>query len=256
MTILQFFIKEIYFKIIYLILIFVTLLIILINKAKILFLYILEPIKNIKIKNFLINYQEIKKNYINQANIDLKDEIFIPIIEINLPFLTTSYIYLKYILLFSIYIFIPIFLYILYISVSNILKKNEILNLKYIITITTIYIYINYIISHYIIVPIYITFIYSHYNEFLYYEFDIEFQLTTYLNFYFQVLFTNFFLFITILIKKYFKLNIPNILILLVLLLILPFDGMIQIIYICIFITYIIINIIINNYIINIKKYK
>src|SRR3989338_2730586 len=142
MTILQFFIKEIYFKIIYLILIFVTLLTILINKA----------------------------------NIDLKDEIFIPIIEINLPFLTTSYIYLKYIILFSIYIFIPIFLYILYISVSNILKKNEILNLKYIIIITTVYIYINYIVSHYIIVPIYITFIYSHYNEFLYYEFDIEFQ--------------------------------------------------------------------------------
>lgn len=256
MTIIQYFLKEIYFKIIYLLLIFIMLLLLIINKAKMLFLFILAPIKQIKINNFLINYQEIEKNYTLFENIELKNETFIPIIEINLPFFTTSYIYIKYILLFSIYIFIPIIIYYIYLSTSNILKKKEIINFKYIVYITLIFIYINYIIVHYIIMPIYLNFIYSHYNEFLYYEFDVEFQSITYLDFYFKTIYINFFLFLIIILKKYFKLNIHSILIVIILLLILPFDGMIQIMYIIIFTIYYIICTIINNYFTKIKKYK
>jgi len=256
MTIIQYFAKELYFKIIYLILIFIVLLVLIILKAKILFLYILEPIKKIKLNNFTINYQNIKDNIYNTNEITNTDEIFIPIIEINLPFFTTSYIFLKYIILFSFYLFIPILLYYIYISVSNILKKNELLFFKYVLLILLIFTYINHIINHYIIVPIYLNFIYSHYTEFLYYEFDVEFQLTTYLNFYFNNLFINFFLFVIILLKKYLKLNINNILIITIMLMIIPFDGTIQILYIIIFCTYLLITSLIINLISNIKKYK
>jgi hypothetical protein len=123
MTIIQYFFKELYFKIIYLIIIFIILLITIVIKAKILFLYILEPIKKIKLNNFIIEYQNIETNKYEYNNISNNNEIFIPILEINLPFFTTSYIFLKYIILFSLYIFIPIILYYIYISTSNVLKK-------------------------------------------------------------------------------------------------------------------------------------
>lgn len=256
MTIIQYFFKELYFKIIYLVIIFTIMLSIVVVKAKILFLYILEPIKKIKINNFIIEYQNTNnKNYVYE-NIKNNDELFIPIIEINLPFFTTSYIFLKYIILFSIYIFIPIVLYYIYISTSSILKKNEIFLFRHVLSILLIFIYINYIINHYIIVPIYLNFIYSHYTEFLYYEFDVEFQLTTYLNFYFYNLFTNFFLFVIILLKKYLKLNINNILIIAIILMLIPIDGYVQILYIIIFYIYLIIASLITNYINRIKKYK
>lgn len=256
MTIIQYFFKELYFKIIYLIIIFIALLLIIATKAKILFLYILEPIKKIKLNNFIIEYQNTNKEIYNYNLINNEEQVFIPILEINLPFFTTSYIFIKYIILFSLYIFIPIIIYYIYISTSNILKKNELFIFKYIIFIMFIFIYINYIINHYIIVPIYLNFIYSHYTEFLYYEFDVEFQLITYLNFYFNNLFTNFFLFVIILLKKYLKLNINNILIISIMIIFIPFDGAIQILYIFIFFTYLIISSIIINYLNAIKKYK
>ena len=236
-------------------LIFIILLSIVIIKAKTFFLYILEPIKEIKLNNFISNYQNSKDNYINLNNIKNEDEIFVPIIEINLPFFTTSYIFIKYIILFSIYLFIPIFLYYTYISISSILKENELFSFKYLMYIIFIYVYINHIINHYIIIPIYLHFIYSHYTEFLYYEFDVEFQLTTYLDFYFNNLFINFFLFVIIILKKYLKMNIPNILILAIIMMIVPFDGTIQLIYIIIFIVYLMISSFIINYINIIRKY-
>jgi hypothetical protein len=254
MTIIKYFSKEFYFKIIYLILIFVSLIILIITKAKTFLLYILEPIKEIKINNFITNYQNNKIDYNNFYSTENTNEIFIPIIEINLPFFTTSYIFLKYILLFSIYLFIPIVLYYIYISISSMLKKEELFSFRLLLYIILIYIYINFIINHYIIVPIFLNFIYSHYTEFLYYEFDVEFQLITYLDFYFYSLFSNFFLFVIILLKKYLKLNIPNILILVGIIMIIPFDGIIQIIYIIIFIIYTLISLFITNYISNIKK--
>lgn len=256
MTIIKYFIKELYFKIIYLILIFTTLLMLIIIKAKILFLYILEPIKKIKLNNFTINYQCLENNTYNANEIINKDEIFIPIIEINLPFFTTSYIFIKYIVLFSFYLFIPVLLYYIYIGTSSILKKNELFLFKYILIILLTFTYINYLINHYIIVPIYLKFIYSHYIEFLYYEFDVEFQLTTYLDFYFNNLYINFFLFVIILLKKYLKLNINNILIIAIALIILPFDGTIQLLYIFIIIVYLFLVSFIINLINNIKKYK
>jgi hypothetical protein len=236
-------------------LIFIILLSVIIIKAKTFFLYILEPIKEIKLNNFITNYQNNKDNYINLNNIKDVDEIFVPIIEINLPFFTTSYIFIKYIILFSIYLFIPILLYYTYISISSILKENELFSFKYLMYIIFIYVYINYAINHYIIIPIYLHFIYSHYTEFLYYEFDVEFQLITYLDFYFNNLFINFFLFVIIILKKYLNINIPNILVLAIIMMIIPFDGTIQLIYIIIYITYLIISSFIINYIKTAKKY-
>lgn len=256
MTIIQYFLKELYLKIIYLMLIFIILVIFVFLKAKIFFLYILEPIKKIKLNHLILNYQN---NKINSNTLDyIKDsnEIFIPIIEINIPFFTTSYIFIKYIILFTIYLFIPILLYYIYISISNMFKKNELLILKYILYIILIFIYFNFIITHYIIIPIYLNFIYSHYTEFLYYEFDVEFQLITYLDFYFSNLFISFFLFVIIITKKYLNFNINNILILLLLLMIVPFDGTIQLIYIIMYIIFQVFTSLIINYTKNIKKHK
>ncbi len=256
MTIIQYFLRELYLKIIYLMLIFIILVILVVIKAKIFFLYILEPIKKIKLNHLILNYQNSKINSNILDYIRDSDEIFIPIVEINIPFFTTSYIFIKYIILFTMYLFIPILLYYIYISISNILKKNELLILKYILYSILIFIYVNFIITHYIVVPIYLNFIYSHYTEFLYYEFDVEFQLLTYLDFYFSNLFINFFLFVIIITKKYLNFNINNILILLLLLIIVPFDGTIQLIYIIIYIIFQILTSLIVNYIQSIKKYK
>lgn len=241
---------------IYLIVIFIVLLTTIILKAKILFLYILEPIKKIKLNNFVLEYQNTENSIYLSNKINSNDEIFIPIIEINLPFFTTSYLFIKYILLLSLYLFIPIILYYIYISTSNVLKKSELSYFKYTILGLFIFMYINYLINHYLIVPIYLNFIYSHYTEFLYYEFDVEFQLVTYLNFYFNNLFINFFLFVIILLKKYIEFNINNILILVIILMILPFDSIIQLFYVVIFSIYLIFTLFITNYIKNIKKYK
>lgn len=257
MPIISYYFKEIYFKLIYLIILFIIICTIILNKSKIIFLFILSPIKKIKIDEFNLNYniqkidlQTINNTYQNYEN------TFIPIIEINLPFLTTSYIYIKYILLIALYLYIPIILYFIYISISNILKKNEIFTISFILYEVVLFMIFNFIITHYIIIPLFINFIYSHYNEFLHYEFDVEFQLVNYLNLYFQILFINFVLFITNLIKKYLKLNINTIIIYSLFLLILPFDGILQIIYIIIFFIFYLVNTIIYNYYKRIKKYK
>ncbi len=156
----------------------------------------------------------------------------------------------------AIYLYIPIVLYLMYISISSILKKNEIFNIKFILYQIILFMIFNFIITHYIIIPLFINFIYSHYNEFLYYEFDVEFQLINYLNLYFQVLFINFILFITNIIKKYLRLNINTIILYVLFLLILPFDGVLQIIYIIIFFIFNCVNLIAYNYYKQIKKYK
>jgi hypothetical protein len=256
MTIVQYFIKETYFKIIYLILLLISIVTITAINIKTLFLYILEPIKKTKLNNFILEYQNSNYKYLTNTLIEKKNNIFIPIVEINIPFYTTSYIYIKYIILFSLYILIPVLIYYVFISVANILKKKEILNIQLISVCVYLFVYINYLVVHYIIIPIYISFIYSHYTEFMHYEFDVEFQLITYLDFYFNTLFINYFLFVVILLKKYLKFNINSTIILLAILLILPLDGFIQITYIILFIIYDIATTFIINYYKEIKKYK
>jgi hypothetical protein len=238
-------------------LLFIIICLTILNKSRIIFLFVLSPIKKIKINEFYVNYdikkidfQSLDNTYQNYKN------TFIPIIEINLPFLTTSYIYLKYILLMALYLYIPILLYFIYISISNILKKSEIFTIKFIFIKIIFLMIFNFIITHYIIVPLFINFIYSHYNEFLHYEFDVEFQLINYLNLYFQILFINFVLFITNIIKKYLEVNIYTTIIYILFLLILPFDGLLQIMYIIIFFIFNYINLFIYNYYRQIKKYK
>ena len=124
MNIIYYFIKEILIKLIIVFILFILFLIIITIKSKILFLFILSPIKKIKITNlfFIYNTENIKEIYC-----ELKNNITIPIIEINLPFFSTSYIYIKYILLFTCYLFIPILIYILFININIILRKQEFL---------------------------------------------------------------------------------------------------------------------------------
>lgn len=255
MSIITYLIKELYYKTIYILLLYITILTIIIYKIKTIFLFIISPIKQTKINNFLIKYQEIKQEF-NSQIIENNIQNHIPIIEINLPFFTTSYIYFKYIILLSVYITIPIIIYYIYISITPILKKNEIFLIKQITGISFIFIYINYILIHYIVIPFYLNFIYSHYNEFLYYEFDVEFQITIFLDFYFKIIYYSLFFFISILLKKYMKLNINNLIIYFIFLMIMPLDTTIQIIYTILFIFYNITINIIYYYSQNIKKYK
>lgn len=255
MAYILFYIKELYYKIILLILLLLSIIIIIVYKSKMLFLFILSPLKKIKIYNLISEYKinEISHTIYEET---LKTNTFIPIIEINLPFFTTSYIYLKYIILFAIYLMIPIFLYFLYISISPILKKKEHFKFKFICIYLITYVFINFIIIHNIIIPLFITFIYSHYNEFLYYEFDVEFQLITYLNLYFKLLFFNIFFFILINIKKYLNLNIHIVILLLIVSIFLPTDFIVQVIYLLFIIMQYAINEIIYKYQEQIRKYK
>lgn len=225
------------------------------TKSKILFLFILSPIKKIKIEELAIKYNMEITNHNLEMN---KEQIntFIPIMEINLPFFTTSYIYIKYIILISIYLFIPILIYFIYISIINVLKTNEAFKLQFILTIISVFVVLNLMFTHYIIIPIFINFIFSHYSEFLFYEFDVEFQLLNYLDFYINILFLNLLLFTIITLKKYLNINIHALILLVIIFLLLPFDIIIQIIYVIIFLIYYIINSILYNYYQNIKKYK
>ncbi len=255
MSIINFLAKELYYKIIYILLLFITIITTIAYNVKAIFLYILSPIKQTKINNFILSYHETK-NIFNAEEIENSIYNNIPIIEINLPFFTTSYIYYKYILYYSIYLIVPIILYYIYISIVTISKRKEIYIIKQIILITITYNYINYIITHYIIIPLYLNFIYSHYNEFLFYEFDVEFQIIVYLNFYFKILYANFFFFIILLLKKYLELNINNVVILIIYFFFMPLDTYIQLIYIILFIFNNFIIHIMYNYNLKVKKYK
>jgi len=127
-------------------LIFSTILII-IKYNKLILLFILAPIKRIKIENINLQYQIENEFLLTYAN--LKNNIYIPIIEINLPFFTTSYIYIKYILFLSFYILIPIILYLIYINISFFfyIIKYFIYTLYYNTIFYFIYIYTLYRVS-------------------------------------------------------------------------------------------------------------
>ena len=235
MNILLYYTKEIYFKIIYLLLLSIVIITITILKSKYLLLFILSPIKKIKTNNFILQFSTIHEETQYYTNNQIAKNEYIPIVEINLPFITTSYIYIKYISLFMIYIILPIFLYITYISIRHILKKQENENIFYILINTIIFLVYNIVITHYVIIPFFISFIYSHYYEFSHYEFDIEFQLLFYLDMYFFILYFNCFLFIINIIKKYLKINnIINYLFIICILLF-PIDVILQIIYLIIY---------------------
>ena len=250
MNIIVYLSQEIIIKLIISIFIYLLFCILIIIKSKILFLFILSPLKKIKIDSiyFYYNTENIKEIYT-----EIKSNNIIPIIEINLPFFATSYIYFKYILLFTFYLFIPLLLYIAFININTILNKSEFLLFFFYFIYLSLVVIINIITIHYIIIPIFLKFIFSHYNEFLFYEFDIEFQLISYLNLYFKLLYLNFFFFFLIIIKKYLNLNIYFFIFFI---LMLPFDFMIQIIYIFIICIFYIINNIMSNLLCEIKKYK
>jgi len=254
MNILLFYIKELYYKIIIFIVIITTISWLIIYKIKYIFLYILSPLKTIKISNYLMEYDigETACHFINENH----DSQFIPIIEINLPFFTTSYIYIKYIILLICYFILPILTYFIYISTAAVLKKTEYFKILFILKYFFIFLIFNSTFSHYVIIPIFIQFLYSHYKELEIYEFDVEFQILTYLDFYFFILFFNLFIFIIIETKK--VLNIPKINIVLLILpfFILPNDFMVQIIYFFILLIILITSNIIKYYYNNIKKYK
>jgi len=256
MNIISFYSKEIYLKIIYLIILSIIIIVITILKSKYILLFILSPIKKIKTSIYILQFSNINKEIQEYTDYNTNKNEYIPIIEINIPFITTSYIYLKYITLFLIYIIIPILLYIFYISVRHILKERENNNLFSLLLVISIFLIYNILITHYIIVPIFINFIYSHYYEFLSYEFDIEFQLLFYLNMYFYILYFNCFLFIINIIKKYLKINkIANYLFI-ICLLIFPIDIVLQIIYIFIYLNLHVISTFFLNIKKNTKKYK
>ena len=241
LNLLFYYIKEIYFKILVFIFILLLHIFIIIIKSKEILIYILLPIKKIKLEEFKINYNIEKiEQFIEIKN---QENIFLPIIEINLPFFTTSYIFIKYLILLLIYLIIPFFLYIIYISMLPILKKVENKVIKWVIISIIIFIPFNIILIQYIIMPLFISFIYQHYIELLYYEFDVEFQLINYLNLYFILIYTQLCFFITIIIKKHIFVNINLIVLILITLFILPSDIIFQII---ILINIIFINIIIK----------
>jgi hypothetical protein len=234
---------------------FVMVSLIVVNESKLILVFILSPIKKIKINNIMLQYNinEIKEKYIPDMQ---ENNAFVPIIEINLPFLATSYIYIKYIILFVLYLILPIIIYYAYININILVKKKETTDIKFILIYFAVTTYINYILVHYMIIPFFINFIYTHYNEFLYYEFDTEFQLINYLNLYFKVLYFNFFFFIIINIKKYLHLNIPIQVIIFILIMISPLDLLLQIIYLVILTIFNIVNNVVHNYYCNIKRYK
>jgi len=254
MNLILFYLKELYFKFILFILLSITITSLIIYNIKYIFLYILSPLKAIKINNFLIEYNINipSSTFINEVT----HNTFIPIIEMNLPFFTTSYIYIKYIVILILYLILPLFLYFIYISTSSVLKNKEYFYLTFNSIYYLLFIFFNFMINHYIIIPFFIQFIYSHYKEFELYEFDIEFQILTYLDFYFFLLFFNLFFFIIINKKKNFT-NKHNVVIIYIIpLLFLPTDLSIQLIYILWISLFNIISNINTNYIILIKKYK
>jgi Sec-independent protein secretion pathway component TatC len=226
MNLFSIYIKEIYYKFIIVLIITINAIILIINKSKFIVLFILSPIKKIKLNNTKLNYNIHEDNLIHYVN--NKNNAYIPIIEINLPFLTTSYVYLKYIILITFYILIPIIIYLLYISIAPILKKKEHFLVRWILLNITIFIIANIAITHNIIIPIFIQFLFTHYSEYQYYEFDVEFQLIRYLDTYFYILYGNFCFFIIYIIKKHLNINIHIITITTVALLIIPLDIIIQ----------------------------
>lgn len=233
MQIISFFAKEFYLRLIYIFFFFLFFFFILLIKIKWFLLFLLSPLNKIKNINSFFFIDEIN----NEFNIYSSNEyIYLPIIEINLPFFTTSYIYIKYLFLFTIYILIPIIFYFFILWFSPLLKKKEKTMYNYI----TLYIFFsllfNFIIHHYYIFPFFLSFIYSHYYEFSYQEFDIEFQVITYFNLYFKLLYINISIILLFFLVKKYKIN--YIIIFIVFIFVLPNDLFILLLYLNIIIIY------------------
>jgi hypothetical protein len=233
-----FFIKEFYYKLIYLINLFIFFLFYTYYFFKIILIFLLNPIQIIKFNIWL--------NWFSNANqiqwfrsFDEDDEYYLlPVIEINLPFFTTSFWYIKYFFFFSFYIFIPILLYYIWLNIKPLLKKNEIFFFHFHLIFFYYFWLFNLFIHHFIIIPYFLQFTFSHYHEFLYYEFDIEFQILFYLNLYFKLLFGNICIYFIWWIKNQWFWNSSSLWIYVILFLFLPPDFYIQILYI--FFSYII----------------
>jgi len=255
MNILLFYIKEIYFKLIYFILLLLVVITTVLFNFKYAIIYILSPIKQIKTQQLIavLSTEQIDKSLLLMQ----EQYHFLPIVEINLPFLATSYIYLKYVFLISFYFSIPIYLYFYKLNLNRILKNKEVINLTIKIKMIMLSLFFNFLINHYLIVPFFLNFTFNNYNEYLFYEFDVELQLFKYLDFYFKLLYFNCVFLFMIALKKNLNNNVldSNILILLLLFL-LPLDLIIQILYTILLFIYSITFKLINNYYTEFKKYK
>lgn len=255
MNIFIFYIKEIIKKSLYLLIIIIFTIFIVMYKIKIILLFILSPIKNTIISNYIYVYNtDIKTSlYQDQLNLNFKNELFIQVIETNLPFIINSYYYYKYVTLFSLYLILPLILYIIIISFSNTFNYKEYkILLKNAIIFISVQV-INLFILQHLILKLYLKYLYSHYMEFEYYEFDIEFKIIEYLNLYFFLLFLNILLFFIINKKKHFKIN--TIILAIAVILLLPNEIILQGTYLLIISISIVVTKIINNYKNEIKKY-
>ena len=227
------FTKEIIYKIYYFLFTYFMILIITYAKLKSIINFMLSPLINqhlnyVYIYNTKYNHQQInsKNDYDYQI---IYNNINIPNLEINLPLLTSSTEYVKYILLCTIYFSIPTIIYFILITIKPLLKKHELSLLTIESIHISIFIMLNILSTQYIIIPSFLKFALNHYSEFLLYEFDIELQIINYIKIYFKILFGNVILYIIcyLLIKKK-KSNIISYAILsIIFILILPPDIMI-----------------------------
>jgi Sec-independent protein secretion pathway component TatC len=185
-----FFIKEIIYKIVYIILVFIFFYLYIIFNFKSIILFILNPIKNTKFKIITNKYLNLKNIDTYENNLHIKeDNIFLPTIEINMPFFSTSYLYIYISFFISLYLFIPFLLFNIKILLNPILKKIEKKKINfYLLTLTCLFM-LNILINQYILINTYINYIFSHYYEFLFYEFDVDFQLLNYFKIYLMFLY-------------------------------------------------------------------
>jgi len=255
MSILLFYIKEICFKLIYFVLLLLVVIVTVLINFKYAIIYILSPIKQIKTQQLIAI---LATEQIDKSLLLMQEQYhFLPIVEINLPFLATSYVYLKYVFLISLYFSIPIYLYFYKLNLNRILKNKEVINLAIKIKMIILLLFFNFLINHYLIIPFFLNFIFNNYNEYLFYEFDVELQLFNSLDFYFKLLYFNCFFLFIIATKKNLNHNVlDNNIIILLLLFLLPLDFIIQILYTILLFIYSIISKLINNYYTEFKKYK
>ena len=254
MNIFSYYLKELIFKILYILIISITLLLIIILKTKTILFFLLSPLKETIISSHIYLYTS-EVNLLVHNSITNTQFKFLPLIEITLPFVISSYYYYKYIILFSIYLITPLLLYIITITINVILYKKEyrlfLHNIKWLMYILLM----NSIVTQYCIIPLYIKYTFSHLIEFQFYEFDIELKLINYLDLYINVLYTNILIvFFYIYIKKHIKVN--NYIVYILILILLPNEIMLQTTYVIVLTSCNMLNNIIIKYRNKIKKYK
>lgn len=140
-------------------------------------------------------------------------DTFIPNVEVNLPLTIFSYGYLKFVFIFVFYFMLPAFTYYFYISVSPFLVRIEKMRLLSLLLSFNSLIIFNFLCFHFIIIPSVLMFFFQHYNEVLFFEFNVEFQILHYLDMYFRLLFVNLFIIIFFLVyflflKRYYMENV------------------------------------------------